>query len=293
MELLWQNGQVVMQSQNQRPFRKPLPPATNTGDGLIPAREIRSSEPENYSNQHLFMQEDEMASWLHASIDEDPHHGFSADILCPPAKASGGRSHCGGAVQAPVRAAELHHPPRPAAPRPPIPRARRPEKVASRIHNFAHFSKHGNARAEPGPSKVAAARESTVVDSCDTPIMAAKAAAATSRLLENSGSSAETGRGSMSAAGKAASSAGGRETGTFDMTVTSSPGGSSGSAEPDQREPALDRKRKSQEPEDSEFQSEVSKLTQLKKKNHLYFYFSIFSNYYVFKKINKINITHT
>ncbi|KAJ1416848.1 hypothetical protein SESBI_17003 [Sesbania bispinosa] len=161
MELLWQNGQVVMQSQNQRPLRKPPPPAINTGDGMIPAREIPSSEaPENYSNQHLFMQEDEMASWLHDSI-----HEILPSIIT---------------ISAPTSSAILRH--------------RHP--------------------AEPGPSsssKATAVRESTVVDSCETPITAATAAAkaaAVSKLSETVRSSADYGRGSMSAAGKAASAGG-------------------------------------------------------------------------------------
>lgn len=100
---------------------------------------------------------------------------------------------------------------------------------------------------------IAAGRESTVVDSCDTPIMTAKTYAA-SRLSETVRSAtAETGCVSVSTTGKAATT-------TLDMTVTSSPGCSSGSAEPVHREPELDRKRKGREPEESEFQSEVSRM---------------------------------
>ncbi|KAK7393320.1 hypothetical protein VNO78_21872 [Psophocarpus tetragonolobus] len=233
MELLWQNGQVVMHSQNQRPFRKPPPPPnTNGGDGVIPAREIRSSEAESYGHQHLFIQEDEMASWLHYPINEDPptfdHNDFCTDMLYPHQNASASQNHSSAAVQSSVRTAELRHPP----PRPPIPPPRRPEQ----IHNF---TKHGNASS----SSKAAAAQQTVVDSCDTPAATAERA--------------ETGRASVSAAAvKAAESGGGRETATCDVTVTSSPGGSSGSAEPVQREPVVDRKRKGREPEDSEFQSE-------------------------------------
>ncbi|TKY52811.1 Transcription factor PIF1 [Spatholobus suberectus] len=240
MELLWQNGQVVMHSQNQRPFRKPPPPAdTNGGDGVIPAREIRSSEAENYGNQHLLMQEEEMASWLHYPIHEDPppfdHHDFCADILYQPQNASASQNHSSAAVQASVRTAELRHP----AHRPPIPLPRRSEQAPSRVHNFAHFSKHGNASS----SSKAAAAQPTVVDSCDTPATTAERA--------------ETGRVSVSAAAaKTEAASGGRETATCDVTVRSSPSGSSGSAEPDQGEPVADQKRKGREPEESEFQSE-------------------------------------
>ncbi|XP_019461817.1 PREDICTED: transcription factor PIF1-like isoform X1 [Lupinus angustifolius] len=250
MELLWQNGQVVMQRQNQRQIRKltPAAAAESTGDviaeGSSSAREIRSSDgEENFHSQNLFMQEDEMASWLHYSIhDEDPapldHHNFCTGILY----ASPNQN---GAVDTVVNMAEIQQPPVTVASRPPIP--------PPRIQNFSHFSKHNMTRVEPALiSKAADARESTVVDSCDT-------VAAGSRMSENVRSSAEhaeTGRGSMIAAGKAPATSGGGETGTCDMTVTSSQGGSSGSAEPGQREPALDRKRKGRELEESDFQSE-------------------------------------
>ena len=56
MESLWQNGQVVMQSQNQRSIRR------------SPPSEL---EQENENNHHLFMQEDETATWLHYPLDED------------------------------------------------------------------------------------------------------------------------------------------------------------------------------------------------------------------------------
>lgn len=252
MELLWQNGQVVMQSQNHRSLRKP--PHTLVAGGVSPAREIRSSEAENYGNQHLFMQEDEMASWLHYPIHEDPppfdHHDFSADMLNPPTNVIASVTHNSAAIQSSVRTTELRHP----APRPPIPPSRRPVPAANRMQNFSHFSNHGNASS----SSKATAAQPTVVDSCETPVATAE--------------HADTGRASMTAAdaGKAAES-GGRETATCDVTVTSSPGGSSGSAEPVQRE--LDRKRKGREAEESEFQSEVSESTRL-------FYF--FSNSHTF-----------
>lgn len=265
MELLWQNGQVVVQSQNHRQFRKPPPPTTNTGDRVIPERGIRSSDAEHYNiNQHLFMQEDEMASWLFDSMNEDPpfsRHDFSAGTLFHPPTVTGDQKY-GGVVQSNGRESEPLQQPRPAAaPRPPIPPSKKPEQATCRKQNFGHFSTRSNAGSEPGASSssmIAAAQESTVVDSCDTPFMAAKTYVA-STLSETARSTAETGFVSMSSAGKAETSAGGRETTTVDMTVTSSLGGSSESAEPVQKEAVLDRKRKGREPDESEFQSEVSK----------------------------------
>ncbi|CAJ1968310.1 unnamed protein product [Sphenostylis stenocarpa] len=243
MELLWQNGQVVMHSQNHRPLRRPPPPLMSGSDGVNLAKEIRPPEAGNYSNQHLFMQEDEMASWLHYPIHEDPtpfdhHHGFCADMLYPPPNATASQSNNNAAMQSSLRGTELRHPP----PRPPIP-PRKTVPAGYRMQNFAHFSKHGNASS----SSKATAAQPTVVDSCETPVA----------------EHAETGRASVAAAACKAAESDGRETttATCDVTVTSSPGGSSrsASAEPVQREP--DRKRKGREPEESEFQSEVSELT--------------------------------
>ena len=56
MESLWLNGQVVVQSQNQRSIRR------------SPPSEL---EQENENSNNLFMQEDEMATWLHYPLDED------------------------------------------------------------------------------------------------------------------------------------------------------------------------------------------------------------------------------
>ena len=75
----------------------------------------------------------------------------------------------------------------------------------------------------------------------------------------------DTGLGSMSTGGVAAPSTtsaggvtGGRDAMTCEMTVTSSPGGSSGNDEPARRAVEWDRKRKGREAEESECQSEVS-----------------------------------
>ncbi|KAK7336953.1 hypothetical protein VNO77_17507 [Canavalia gladiata] len=259
MELLWQNGQVVMQSQNQRPLRKP-PPARNSDEetpaGPSTAREVRP-EVENY-NQHLFMHEGEMASWLHYPIDDDDppfDHSFCADFLYPPMTVNNN-----SAMQTVARTSqltELRQPPMSVAPRPPIPPPRRQEHAPSKMPNFVYFSRH-NARAEPGPSSTskAAARESTVVDSCDTPAATAAAAAA-SRVSETVRSSAEPTEGPGGAAAPSTTSAGGgRSTMMCDLTMTSSPGGSSSSGEPVQMVAARDRKRKGREAEEWECQSE-------------------------------------
>uniref|UniRef100_A0A5B6Z925 Putative transcription factor PIF1-like n=1 Tax=Davidia involucrata TaxID=16924 RepID=A0A5B6Z925_DAVIN len=255
MELLWQNGQVVMQSQNQRSLKK-----SRIGDAVIPAepsaaREIR--QPEEQSATRLFMQEDEMASWLHypmAMDDSSFDRDLYADLLYPPPCAS---------VAPPSRITPISDvrpfPPAAGARPPPIP-------PPVRFQNFLHFSR-SEGRIESGPSNLnKVAREATVVDSSVTPAVGPE-----SRVSHVSGSAAQVsgenvGCGTMSrtaAAGTSpAADSGGREVATFDLTVTSSPGGSgasvSGSAEPVQKPPppTEDRKRKGREPDDTECHSE-------------------------------------
>ncbi|KAF6135730.1 hypothetical protein GIB67_028586 [Kingdonia uniflora] len=66
VELLWQNGQVVMHTQNQKKGR------------------IQQQTDAAPTNNNLFMQEDEMASWLHYSLDDPPSTAISALIFSTP-----------------------------------------------------------------------------------------------------------------------------------------------------------------------------------------------------------------
>nr|KYP70773.1 Transcription factor PIF1 [Cajanus cajan] len=212
MELLWQNGQVVMHSQNHRSLRKP--------------------PLQNY-NPHLFMQEGQMPSWLHYPID-DVHPPFEFDqTFCADFLHSPPTVNNNTAMQTLGPSSHLTDLRPPPSPRPPIPPPRRPDPETQ---NFAYFSRH-SARAEP--SVKTAARESTVVDSCDT-------AAAASRV-----SSAAEGAGGVAAP----------STMMCDVTMTTS-GGSSSSGEPVQVAAAEERKRKGREAaaEEWECQSEVSGL---------------------------------
>ncbi|XP_019457098.1 PREDICTED: transcription factor PIF1-like [Lupinus angustifolius] len=238
MELLWQNGQVVMQSQNHRHIRKPThpPPARISGTSIRP----------EVLNQNLFMQEDEMTSWLHhCPIDYDDNQNFCADLLylpppTPPVNVNHQSSNNNNSGMQTVaqnsQLTELRQSQKPAAPRPPIPPPRRTEQaVRANTPNFAYFSKQ-KTKTELGPSSSSmnAAKESTMVDSCDTPFLAA-----VSRFSEPTEGDGFGGR-SMSAT--TTSGGGGKETTTFGMT--SSPGGSSSSGEMDRELRAEDRKRK-------------------------------------------------
>lgn len=134
MELLWQNGQVVMQSQNQRSLRR-----SHMGDAAMPpdhtaaAKEIR---PEEESATQLFIQEDEMASWLHYPIDDSSFdRDFYGDLIYPASSAP---------VPPPAPISDDVRIPSPsaAALRPPIPPPRRADvESPGRIQNFLHFSR--------------------------------------------------------------------------------------------------------------------------------------------------------
>ncbi|PSR86386.1 Transcription factor like [Actinidia chinensis var. chinensis] len=260
MELLWQNGQVVMQSQNQRSLKR-----SQIFDAVIPAeqpaaREIRLEEE---STTRLFMQEDEMASWLHdpmddSSFDRDLYSDLIYPATCapvtPPARA------------APISDVRIQPPSTTVAaaaaldPRPPILSERRADvEYAVQLQNFVHFSRP-KEEEEPGPSSSnKEARESTV-DSSATPALVAQE----SMSSQVSGGNLAIGNTSGTAAAMTLSSAGGgRETGMCEVTMTSSPGDSgasfSTSAEP-VKEPspqkAADRKRKGREAGDTECASE-------------------------------------
>lgn len=139
MELLWQNGQVVIKS--QRSPRKPSPFPDNRPHplDLIHAAAIHGGSPPPYNHHHhdpslqqqndadnnnnLFIQEDEMSTWLLSD--------FCSDLLLP--------------ATAAVTSAVPSHP--------------------KRLNSFGHFSRLNPPRATP-------ADEATVVDSSDTPIVA-------------------------------------------------------------------------------------------------------------------------
>lgn len=266
MELLWQNGQVVVHSQNHRSFHK----SHLSEDAAIPAeqpvtKEIRPSGEETAVNQHVFMQEDEMASWLHYPLEEPSFdRDLCADFLYPPASCA--PVYAAPATAAPpreirpavpeIRQVPMHQPP---TPRPPIPPVKRTDlEGAPRVQNFGHFSLLPRARIEPGPSSSSkAARESTVVDSNETPMV--KAESRVSRVAE----SAAPVSGGNVGCGTVSGTVANRDMMTCEQTVTSSPGGSgaSASAEPPQKLAPTstdDRKRKGRETDETEGHSEVS-----------------------------------
>ncbi|XP_060970956.1 transcription factor PIF1 isoform X4 [Cannabis sativa] len=253
MELLWQNGQVVTQSQNQRSssaMRKLSPPFKY--DAVPPAdMESRLSQAQAHHNhlhlqeqqQHLFMQEDEMSSWLHHPLVEDPQ--FSADLFYPQLSETTTTTATNSTPPLPMRLSqfsEIRPPPPPPvsmACRPPIPPARTTE-------NFGHFSR----LAKPSTVEFNPSCSKTAVDSCDTP----------AAVGPNLRSPEDTSFGNLGEGGE------GKEI-RCEVTVISSPGDSSASAEPLLAAKTMaasdDRKRKGVEIDDAECQSESDKASML------------------------------
>ncbi|XP_039021479.1 transcription factor PIF1-like isoform X1 [Hibiscus syriacus] len=270
MELLWENGQVVMQSQkNQTSFKK-SPTFKFQGAGQSAPREIKASSLSHQQQQqsvtdHLFMQEDEMAPWLQYPLnDANFDHDFGADLLYPSAVAS--VPPLERVYQVPGSAAAT-------ASRPPMPPPSRNELESTRIHNFVHFSRHKTARAEQSqPSNLKSlVREPTVVDSSHTPAMAPESGssqAMPSKTETASGGNNNNASANMGAAPVANTRSAGVTRGankdnlaTCKVKVTSPPKGyspSGPSPEPTAQKaaPAEDRKRKGREPGEAECQSE-------------------------------------
>ncbi|KAM1265754.1 hypothetical protein ACFX2J_035399 [Malus domestica] len=260
MELLWQDGQVVMQSQNQRSSVNSKRSHQSKYDVVLPDDGVGITRPAPQpqpqppaQNPHLFIQEDEMASWLQYPLVDEP---FSAGLLYPDSTTS---EHRTPQVSGPAPAS-----------RPPIHRPRRTE-----LQNFLQSDRTNNNDASsnrpmisetaPSSSKKSVVRETTtVVGSSDTPLVGSCSRALDSRP-DGAGGGLANGATSLTAAtaATAATSFPGNELTTCEMSLTSSPGGSSASAEPDSApKPPLtadNRKRKGREAaaaaDDAEFQS--------------------------------------
>ncbi|XP_021907160.1 transcription factor PIF1-like isoform X1 [Carica papaya] len=275
MELLWHNGQVVMHSQTQRPPKKS--PPSKYDEAVLPGNQStvmeiqppllhnhqhhqhQHQQQQQSTTDHLFMQEDEMTSWLHYPLQDTNFEGdLCADLLYPsPCVTSTSTS---ASVPHPVRAAQV--PAVATASRPPIAPARKTE-LETRVQNFAHFSRH-KARVESVPSSSkSVVKELTVVDSSDThaaagpesgtsdAIRSTERASGGNSLCRTISGPAAVGT-SSAAPGVNGGSSAGKEPLTCEGTVSSSPGCSSASADPPQKPAAEDRKRKGREMDDIE-----------------------------------------
>ncbi|KAL3620542.1 hypothetical protein CASFOL_035454 [Castilleja foliolosa] len=233
-ELRWENGHVVMQ--NQRPLKK-----TDSGGGEGEVVIAAEREARLGGEEHLFMQEDEMGSWLQYPLDD-----LYADLLYPP-------------TTPPLAAVSTVTQSRVVAPeparRPPVaPIYARPDN-APRIQNFGHFSRiPGTPRTEP--MNQLPVPESTVVESNLTPMV---------RQLETRVSLANVESGTATTAGTWMTT-GDLTRGICEQTLTSSSPGlspasfsASGEAHQPQKRPEAppeDRKRKARENDDNEYHSE-------------------------------------
>ncbi|CAI9107490.1 OLC1v1006850C1 [Oldenlandia corymbosa var. corymbosa] len=305
MELLWQNGQLVLQSQNHRSsFKKSSNGGGGGGDGVaeLPqstptTREIRSLDNViNMSNHHqqLFMQEDEMASWLHypMAIDDssfvDHRELYPDDLLYPPPSAPAVPSSPPPQIHSVVTEIRPLAPPPlmatsvstisprpPPVPPPPSTAAAAAAAPSPRFQNFTYFARLPKAARieQSGPST--SAREVTVVNSNDTPAMGGTESRVSRRVEADSGTQLYSSGNVGSLTMTASVTAGGTSTtacglaGACEPTVTSSsPGASGGSASASAEPPPLTihkpstsatddhRKRKRAETEDTECHSE-------------------------------------
>ncbi|VFR00542.1 unnamed protein product [Cuscuta campestris] len=257
MELLWQNGQVVVvHAQNQRSVKKPT--QYGGSDAAIPlpaAGDVRSAVEEiPPPPQQLFMQEDEMAAWLQCPLVEYPIDRYlGADLLYstsapppppPPPPQQDIR---------PSASHQIRHPPVPqsssAAPRPPIPPGRRADaESASRFQNFEN--PHRPA-IRPGRSG-----DSTVVESNETPMVGREY-----RVSRVADRAAQVPGGNVGCGMEAArmSAAGGKRTASCELTLTTSPcnSGASVSEEKSIAPAAEDRKRKGRDMEEDGHNAEA------------------------------------
>ncbi|KAL8143805.1 hypothetical protein V2J09_016837 [Rumex salicifolius] len=173
MELVWHNGQPGIQ--NRTFFRKPSPPTQSQQHPQSPSHQMEQP-PEIASTTQLFMQEDEMTSWLHYPLDDgtsfDQHLN---DLLYHPP----------GPLTAPPSSSARELPPADFRPPPPVPQPhhqdlhpqtrpqfRPPAHPSAAGINFPQFARLKSRVPESGQSassRINELRESTVVDSSDTP----------------------------------------------------------------------------------------------------------------------------
>ncbi|PWA39370.1 transcription factor PIF1 [Artemisia annua] len=222
MELLWQNGQVVMQSQNQRSNGnnnnnkkiETQPPLSTTTAVNHHNNNNRSTVLDDETTPcNLYMHEDEMVSWLHYPSDDNNNldlYLHNNDILYPVLPAANVAPHSLQGVSAisvpPPRASSV------------VTRVGE-EQNQNKFGNFLHFSKPSFVKNNPttGSAPTSSNKMSevtTVVESNNQPMENMK------KL-----------RGGMM------TSSSGREVETYDVSAsTSSPGtggsGASASAEP-------------------------------------------------------------
>ncbi|KAM7270878.1 hypothetical protein ACFE04_030092 [Oxalis oulophora] len=270
MELVWHNGQLAMHNQNQhRSLKNRTALSINNNnnkidDAVLPTdqqqtnQQQQQQQQQHNNNNQLFMQEDEMSSWLHYPLNDCnliDSSDFCSDLLY-----NNNPTPCVTTATATatdpllLRPPQFSKPPNIPLPPPPQPPPPPPSSEKSAIQNFAYFARHKSAArpelelARPSSSKNVLVKESTtVVGSSLTPSVNINMSCGGARAVT---------------AGTSSNNNGGRD--VVDVTVTSSPGCSSASAEPNLKQSvqtAGNRKRKGRDTgggggDDAECQSE-------------------------------------
>ncbi|KAG7013547.1 Transcription factor PIF1, partial [Cucurbita argyrosperma subsp. argyrosperma] len=249
MELLWQNGQVIMQNQNQK-SRTKSPPSTT-------AEQITSGDNQPLQQEEppqLFMQEDEMISWLHYPLVDDStlensfcnellYHSDPQSIEQNDGVSSQIRTSPGVEFQPLTTTATSTM-----AARPPIPPMRRTEPETE-VNNFGLFSRFTPTVESPPSNSKSIVRESPVVGSTSSSTTVLTLESTDSELRRTATADASIGDlacAVMSGGGVAATSTG-NGVGLMKMI--------GGETESIQRTMSLeDRKRKGKEMDDSDYQ---------------------------------------
>ncbi|XP_043720301.1 transcription factor PIF1-like [Telopea speciosissima] len=240
VELVWQNGQVVMQSQSHT---QRSPKKSSQRDAILDVRSCATAAEEDAS-RHLFMQEDEMVSWMHYPypLEDSFDRDFCSDLLYT--SPTRNISHLSKVTQIPEENKTTAPAPAGALPQatprlPPIPLSRQAE--------------HSSRKKFRPPVLDKVVRESTVIDSNETPAVGPGSRVSNGARISAPVSGENLGCGSI--VGDVTTTDLVREL-NCETTVTSSSAVSGGSAEQLGRPPTVDRKRKGREEEDTESHSE-------------------------------------
>ncbi|MCL7049712.1 hypothetical protein MKW94_017263 [Papaver nudicaule] len=293
VELLWENGQLVNQSHkslkkkthhSKYPYQQPEDEYDSGAASISGSREFQHMGPpsrlmeeageaatgSNHHQNHLFMEEDEMASWLHYPLSPDDNsafrpqfgaandnsndnHAYSTQFGCdytPPQPQAPPQPQPQPSVNGITQILDDHHseykfsaatpplaphgPPMP----PPPPTS---SSSSAKLHGFGHFSRPKVLRSDesqPTTSDKMGKGLAVLDNSCQTPPM----------WTSKSSDTVVPDKDEAVVASE-------------QMTArTSSSAGSGAGTEPSTKLPTEDRKRKAREPDEHEYQSEDDKF---------------------------------
>ncbi|KAL3333964.1 hypothetical protein AABB24_030635 [Solanum stoloniferum] len=253
MEVVWQNGRVIMQSQNQRSVR-----TSNLFSEQSAVEEtVAASAP-------LDMQEDEMNSWIQSPLDDSSFD----DFLNTTPSCAAVTSAAAPPGEIGTSTVQIRPPLAPPSSRPIMPQLRCTEgELPHRLQNFGNFGNFSRLpegailRNGNTSSSRHSVRASTIVDSNETPVVAGPEYMI-SRVSDDVPPASAVNVRDVEMTATATTSGDREVTTACELTLTASTSGSGGSvsarAEPPQpsHKEAEDRKRKSRESDDNDGQSE-------------------------------------